>query len=56
MELGDHPCGWHVCEGRGIPGLWRNHQPVGAPVPAHGEEPLGVRVVLEPAQPHLEEP
>ncbi len=55
VELGDHPCGRHVGEGRGRPGLRRHHQPVGAPVPSNGEEPLGVRVVPEPAQTQLEQ-
>ena len=55
VELGDHPGRWLVRESRCGPGLWRDHQPVGAPVPAHGEEPLGVGRVLEPAQPHREE-
>ena len=45
-----------VFEGRCGPGLRGDHQPVGVPVPAHGEEPLRVRRILEPAQPHLEEP
>ena len=55
VELGHHPGGWHVIESRGRSYLRGHHQPVGAPVPAHGEEPLRVRVLLEPAQPQLEE-
>ena len=43
-----------IRESRCGPGLRGHHQPVGVPVPAHGEEPLGVRGVLEPAQPQLE--
>ena len=55
VELGDHPCGGLIRESRCGPGLRGDHQPVAVPVPAHGEEPLGVRGVLEPAQPQLEE-
>ena len=55
VELGDHPRRGQVGESRGGAGLWGDHQPVGSPVPAHGEESLGVRGVLEPAQPQLEE-
>ena len=55
VELGDHPRGGLIRESRRSPGLRGDHQPVGAPVPADGEDPLGVRVVLEPAQPQLEE-
>ena len=55
VELGDHPSGGQVRESRCGPRLRGNHQPVAVPVPAHGEEPLGVRFVLEPAQPQLEE-
>ena len=44
-----------VGEGRSGPGLCGDHQPVGSPVPADCEEPLGVRGVLEPAHPLLEE-
>ncbi len=40
----------------GRSGLRGNRQPVGALVPAHGEEPLGVRRFQEPAQPRLEQP
>ena len=49
------PDGRPVGEGRTRPCLRRNHQPVGVAVPAHGEEPLGVRRGLEPAQPQLED-
>ncbi len=56
VELGDHPGGRRVGEGRSSPFLFGNHQPVGSPVPPHGEEPLGAGVVLEPAQAKLEEP
>ncbi len=55
VELGDHPCGGLVRESRCGPRLRGDDQPVAVPVPAHGEEPLGLRGVLEPAQPHLEE-
>ena len=55
VELGDHPCGGLIRESRCGPGLWGHHQPVAVPVPAHGEEPLGVRGVLEPAQTQLEQ-
>ena len=55
VELGDYP-GWgHVGEGSRRPLLCGDHQPVGVPVPSHREEPLGVRGVLEPAQPQLEQ-
>ena len=55
VELGDHPGGGPVGEGSRRPCLWGGHQPVGAPVPTHGEEPLGGRGGLEPAQPRREE-
>ena len=55
VELGHHAGGGHVGQSRGRPGLRWDHQPVGVPVPAHGKQPLGVRGVLEPAQPHLEQ-
>ena len=55
VELGDHPGRGPVGEGRRGPNLRGRHQPIGAPIPAHGEEPLGVRGSLEPAQPLLEE-
>ena len=44
-----------VGQGRTRPFLRRNHQPVGVPVPAHGEEPLGVRRGQHPAQAQLED-
>ena len=55
VELGDHPCGGLIGESRCGPGLRGDHQPVAVPVPAHRKEPLGVRGVLEPAQPQLEQ-
>ena len=55
VELGDHPGGGPVGEGSRRPCLWGGHQPVGVPVPTYGEEPLGGRGGLEPAQPRLEE-
>ena len=55
VELGDHPGGGLIRESRCGPRLRGDHQPVAVPVPAHGEEPLGVRGVLEPAQPQLEQ-
>ena len=55
MKLGDHPCRGLIRESRCRSGLRGHDQPVAVPVPPHGEEPLGVRGLLEPAQPQLEE-
>ena len=56
VELGHRPGGRLVGERGGRSGLRGNRQPVGALVPAHGEEPLGVRRFQEPAQSRLEQP
>ena len=55
VELGDHSGGGLIRESRGGACLWGDHQPVAVPVPTHRKEPLGVRGVLEPAQPQLEQ-
>ena len=55
VELSDHARRGQVGESRGGARLRGDHKPVASPVPPHREEPLGVRGVLEPAQPQLEE-
>ena len=55
VELGDHPCRGLIRESRCGPRLRGDDQPVAVPVPPHGEELLGIRGVLEPPQPQLEE-
>ena len=56
VELGNHARRGLVGEGRGRPFLRGNNRQIGATVPLDGEEPLGVRIFLEPPQPDLEEP
>ena len=55
VELGDDAGRGPVGEGRTRPLLRGHHQPVGVPVPAHREEPLGVRRGQHPAQSQLED-